>query len=247
MPVAIDIVFTVWVLVASVYDHVYFWPRFRAAVAAGRPGTRVRVYLRGMSGQWLGSLGVVAIWILEARRWSALGLTLPHGWRLAVAIAVVLAAVGFLLLQVRQVMGLAPETRVALRPSLGDVTFLMPHTAAEARWWVGVSLTAGWCEELLFRGYLVWVFAPWLGTVGAMMSVVIAFGLGHAYQGRQGVIKATVAGAVMATIVLASGSLIPAMIAHALIDIGGGMVGYGLLRETGSVTSAGIVGSGVTR
>ena len=231
MSVALDVVFAVWVLAATVYDHLYSWPRFHADLASGRPDARVRGYRRGIAGQWLITLGALAIWVGHARPWSALGLTLPQGWRLAVAIAVVLAAIGFMLLQVRQVTGLAPETRVALRSQLGQVTFLMPHTAVEARWWLGVSVTAGWCEELLFRGYLVWFFAPWLGTVGAMAFVVLAFGLGHAYQGRQGVIKATVAGAVMGTIVLASGSLFPAMIAHALTDLGGGMVGYGLLRE----------------
>ena len=88
------------------------------------------------------------------------------------------------------------------------------------------------CEELLYRGYLVWFFAPWLGTVGAMAFVVAIFGVSHAYQGRKGAIRATLAGTVMAAIVLGTGSLIPAMIVHALIDIGGGIVGYLLLRDT---------------
>jgi hypothetical protein len=35
----------------------------------------------------------------------------------------------------------------------------------------------------------------------------------------------------MAAIVLTCGSLIPAMILHALIDAGGGLVGYLLLRD----------------
>ena len=61
MPVAIDVVFVVWLLAASVYDHMYSWPRFHADLASGRPGARVRGYRRGIVGQWLGALGVLAI------------------------------------------------------------------------------------------------------------------------------------------------------------------------------------------
>ena len=89
----------------------------------------------------------------------------------------------------------------------------------------------GRAGELLYRGYLPWFFAPWLGSVGAMALVVVLFCIGHAYQGRSGTVKATLAGAFMAALVLVTNSLIPAMIVHALIDIGSGTLGYWLLRD----------------
>ena len=67
-----------------------------------------------------------------------------------------------------------------------------------------------------------------------MSAVVVVFGLTHIYLGRQGAIAATITGAVLAAIVLATGSLIPAMIAHALIDIASGLTGYLLLRDAES-------------
>jgi CAAX protease family protein len=232
MPVAVDYVFAVvLVVVASLYEHFYFWPRFRADVAANRPGARPRAYRRGIIGQWLFAGTAIAIWMAHGRPWTALRLSLPHGGRLALGVAVVLAAVALMVLQLWSAGRLSPERRVAARPKLGNVTFMLPHTAREQSWFVALALTAGFCEELLYRGYLAWFFAPWLGSAGAMFLVVVAFGLGHSYQGRRGAIKATLAGAVMAAIVLASDSLIPAMIAHALVDIGGGTVGYWLLRE----------------
>lgn len=232
MPVLVDVVFAVLLLVvASLFEHFYFWPRFRAAVATDRPGVRTRAYRRGIVGQWLFAALALAIWSSYGRPWSALRLVLPHGWRLVLAAGIVLAAIGLLVLQLWSVLRLPAERRVAARPKLGNVAFMLPHTATEERWFVALAVTAGFCEELLYRGYLVWFFAPWLGQAGAMLLVVVAFGVGHAYQGRRGAIKATLAGAVMGAIVLGTDSLIPAMIAHALIDVGGGTLGYWLLRE----------------
>lgn len=237
MPVLVDVVYTVLLLlVATLFEHFYFWPWFRAAVAAQRPGARTRAYRLGVFGQWLFATLALAIWSAYARPWPALRLVLPHGWRLALGGGVVLAAFGLLALQLWSVWRLSPERRVAARPQLGNVAFMLPRTASEEAWFVGLAVTAGCCEELLYRGYLVWFFAPWLGQVGAMLLVVIGFGVGHAYQGRRGAIKAALTGAVMGAIVLGTGSLIPAMLAHALIDIGGGTVGYWLLRDQSPIT-----------
>ena len=227
-----DVVFVfALVVVASVLEYVYFWPRIRADVAAGKPSARLSAYRRGVFGEWAFSIGALAIWTAFARPWSAMRLGLPHGWRLGVGILFVLAAVGLVVLQLWSVARLSVERRVAARPKLKSVAFILPHTAREHGWFLALSTTAGFCEELLYRGYLPWFFAPWLGSVGAMALVVVIFGVGHAYQGRSGAVRATLAGAFMAALVLVTNSLIPAMLVHALIDIGSGTLGYWLLRE----------------
>ena len=84
--------------------------------------------------------------------------------------------------------------------------------------------------------------APWTGSIGAMALAVVLFGIGHAYQGRKGATRATLAGAVLAAIALATGSVIPGMIVHALVDVGSGTVGYLLLRDQASSDEA-VVGA----
>ena len=238
MPLLADYVFAfVLLVVASIYEYVYFWPQFRAAVAANRADARVRAYRRGVTGQWLFAIVALVLWGAYARPWPLLLLALPRGWRLWLAIGVVVAAMGLLVLQLWSVARLSAERRVKAQPKLGNVAFMLPHTAREERWFVALAVTAGFCEELLYRGYLPWFFAPWLGHAGAMALVVVAFGVSHLYQGRKGAIRATLAGAIMAAIALLTGSLIPGMIAHALIDIGGGTVGYWLFREPALATS----------
>src|ERR1043165_7183143 len=82
-----DWLFTFTLLVmATLYEYAYFWPRFRAGVAAGRADARPTAYRRGIIGQWLFAGTAVVIWWANARPWPALRLAVPHGWRLAVAI-----------------------------------------------------------------------------------------------------------------------------------------------------------------
>jgi membrane protease YdiL (CAAX protease family) len=236
MPATVDYVFAVVVLVVTtVVEYVYFWPRFRADVAADRPGTRTRAYRRATAGQWLLTIVALAIWVGGHRPPEALGLTMPRGWPLAVAVTMVTLACALLGVQVWSVKRLSPDRRVAARPQLGGAAFMLPRTLHDYRSFLALSITAGFCEELLYRGYLPWFFAPWLGRVGAMALVVAIFGASHIYQGKSGAVRATIAGTVMAAIVLATGSLLPAMILHATIDVGGGTVGFLLLRHSPAV------------
>jgi len=248
MPGRIDLVFAcLLVVVMPAVEYFYFWPRFRRGVAAGRPGTRTRAYLQIAMGEWLFALAVIVIWMTLERPWSALSLVMPQGARLAVGAGLDLGALALILVQALSVSRLSAEKRTAARPKLAGLGFMLPRTRAEHGLFLILSTTAGFCEELLYRGYLPWLFAPWLGATGGMILAVILFGIGHAYQGVQGAVKATLAGAVLAAVVVATGSLIPAMILHALIDVAGGTVGYLLLREQpGNAPSTNAEGRGIT-
>jgi membrane protease YdiL (CAAX protease family) len=232
MPTIVDALYAVVLIVfTTVYEYKYFWPRFRAAVAADRPGARTRGYGQIVTIEWALTLCALAIWVRAHRTWRDIGLTIPHGWHLAVGVLVVLLALALLGLQFWSVLRLPVERRIAARPQLGALAFMVPRTARDQRWFLALSMTAGFCEELLYRGYLPWLFAPWLGRVGALLFVAPIFGAGHLYQGPRGAIRASLVGVFMVAIVLATSSVIPAMIVHALIDIGGGTVGYLLFRD----------------
>jgi len=231
-PTPVDFLFAfVLVVLASLFEHYWFWPRFRAAVANGDPNGRVDGYRRGVAGQWLFTVTAVGIWLGYRRPFSALRMGVPATWQIVLGAVLVLTILALGYVQLTRVLRLSSERRAALRPRLEKVAFLLPHTAREHRWFLGLSLTAGFCEELLYRGYLTWLLSPWLGAPLAMFVVVIAFGLGHSYQGRKGAIRATIAGAVMAGIVVATNWLVPAMIVHALVDASSGTAGYLLVRN----------------
>jgi membrane protease YdiL (CAAX protease family) len=129
-----------------------------------------------------------------------------------------------------------------LRAQLGELAKMLPHSQGELRWFIGASLTAGVCEEFLFRGYLIWAFTPVLGWWGAAVLSLLAFTAGHAYQGRPGALRAAIGGVFFTLLVLATGTLIPAMVLHALIDAGSGVIAWLVLRAepvNGEFASAG--------
>jgi membrane protease YdiL (CAAX protease family) len=62
----------------------------------------------------------------------------------------------------------------------GALAAALPHTRTELYWFGAVSLTAGFCEEFLYRGYRIHAPTPWLGFPGAAALSVVLFAGGHA-------------------------------------------------------------------
>ena len=96
---------------------------------------------------------------------------------------------------------------------------LIPRTRREKRVFFGLSLAAGWGEEAAYRGYAIPLLTPWLGPWGAAVFTSLVFGAMHVYQGVIGIVRTALMGGVLAWGFLASGSLLPAVAAHALIDV----------------------------
>src|SRR6185312_5823319 len=140
-------------------------------------------------GQWVIAAIAVAMWMWRGRAWKALWLTPSGGWRLDFAAGLIIGIVAIAAYQVRSVRRLTPEQARAVRGKFGSVEFLLPHTPGELRWFMALSVTAGVCEELLYRGYLTWLVASFVGLPASVALVAIAFGGAHAYQGVSGIIK----------------------------------------------------------
>ena len=213
------------------WEYAVGWKRTKAALISGRPGARARAYRTTIAVQWTFVAVLAARWISAGRRWRELGLALPEGWRLVAGAVLVLLTAALFTRQARAVARLGEEQRLRLRDQLASVALVLPRTASEQRWFRALAVTAGFCEELLYRGFLVWALRPWLGLAGATAASLVLFTLGHSYQGAKGAVRSGIAGATMAAIVLLTGSLIPAMLVHAIVDLGGGTVGYLILCE----------------
>jgi membrane protease YdiL (CAAX protease family) len=101
---------------------------------------------------------------------------------------------------------------------------LIPETAAEKAVYVGVSLSAGICEELVFRGFLIAAINVASGSI--VLAVLLsagAFGIAHAHQNAIGALRATMLALVLTVPLLVTGSLYPGIAAHAIVDLAGGL------------------------
>jgi hypothetical protein len=88
-------------------------------------------------------------------------------------------------------------------------------------WWLAISITAAFCEELTFRGFLITRVRA-ITKGGWFLPLVIsslAFGCGHSYQGLGGFILLTLLGLALGGLFLLTRSLWPVIIAHFIIDI----------------------------
>ena len=117
---------------------------------------------------------------------------------------------------------------------IGDVTQkLAPGTAVEMLLFLLLSISAGICEELVFRGYLQQQFARmshriWLGVAFA----AVVFGCAHGYEGIAGILLITAYGAMFGVLARLRRGLRTGMIAHAWHDSISG-VALVLLRHYG--------------
>jgi uncharacterized protein len=101
---------------------------------------------------------------------------------------------------------------------------LLPVSFVEYLPFSALAITAGVCEEFIFRGFAIATLSKaglplWLGVIFSS----ILFGLAHAYQGRSGIISTGIFGLLLAVGRIGFGSLVPVMMWHAGLDLAAGI------------------------
>lgn len=111
---------------------------------------------------------------------------------------------------------------------------LLPVNLVEYLPYSALAITAGVCEEFVYRGFGVAAFSKaglplWLVVIFSS----VLFGLAHAYQGRGGIVSTGIFGVGLALGRIWLGSLVPVMMWHAGLDLAAGIAAprY-LLRES---------------
>jgi uncharacterized protein len=96
---------------------------------------------------------------------------------------------------------------------------MYPKTLPELGVFVVLAVFAGFCEEIIFRGYLQRQFTAWTGNVSAgVVLQAIVFGAGHIYQGWKGVVVISAYGAMFGVLAAFRKSLRPGIMQHCAQD-----------------------------
>jgi uncharacterized protein len=175
-------------------------------------------YAKIVCGQWI----LVAAMLLVARR---------HGLSAAdvgerLGDARLTFAVMFGLLAILAVVTMIIRWRLrraspeALTSAVGRLRKFLPTFGPEMAAFALVCLTAGVCEELLYRGWLVNLLRATTGSVWVAVVVGAAvFGIGHAYQGAKAMLRTGFIGLQLAYLFVAVDSLVPGQVLHAAVDL----------------------------
>lgn len=187
------------------------------------PTARLRWYRRSIATAWI-MTGIVAVIGLLARG-AGHDIGLPaatsdeagaQGWIISIEMLIVIPISALILRSEK------PRIQRLVRRQIGHLWALLPQTADEKRRFIGVAITAGICEEVVFRWFGI-TYVRWLAPDASDALVIavigVVFGLGHLYQGKLGVVVTGLAGAGFTWLTLATGSLLPAILVHALVDL----------------------------
>jgi membrane protease YdiL (CAAX protease family) len=97
--------------------------------------------------------------------------------------------------------------------------FIAPTTRLEMWLAIAVSCTAGFVEEVIYRGYLQRQFGSWTRSiVVGLIASALLFGLSHGYEGPSRMVVIAIYGAMFGIVAVWRKSLRPGMMTHALFD-----------------------------
>ena len=100
-----------------------------------------------------------------------------------------------------------------------SISYLLPQTWNETLMWVVLSITAGVCEEVIYRGYLQrQIMALTRSVPAGIILSAVAFGAAHAYQGLQRASVIAASALLFGWLAQQRGTVRPGMIAHSLQD-----------------------------
>jgi membrane protease YdiL (CAAX protease family) len=167
---------------------------------------------------------VLLIWLALKRRGLSISTLVSGSWQtLGTFFKDLGLAVGFLVVVVPLVGVLASLLGGVAETAVANIT---PKTGFELTVWLGLAVTGGFCEELVFRGYLTQQFSAWTGSRAlAVVLQGMLFGLAHGYYHWVMVVP-MVQGWLLGLLAYWRKSLRPGMLAHGVQDALGGLVSF---------------------
>ncbi len=236
------------VFAPTIFDHILVvllgiaLPLF--AVFRSQPGmknlrfdtpTKIALYWGNSLSLWVATVAVGLVWWFSGRTFAELGFQPPYPsssptwlWLTAAFVVLYLLDCGFQLS--------TPKRRVKTRTQWQKNTPFLPQTGKELQHFSFLALSASIGEEVIFRAYFISYLLYFMGstTTGQIFAVTIPavlFAFSHFYQKWKAVLKIVLMALLFGTIFLLTRSLLVLISLHFLVDLGGGFMAMGILKE----------------
>jgi len=215
----VDHLFIFILFVVQPVHGAYEFRRYVRKVKAGEPADRVKLYRETAIYEWVALAALAAAWYFLGRQTADLGFVSPGGMEFWIGIALLVAATGYMVYTLQAVKTMAAEDKAEQIKSLGELAYMLPQNDRDYRSFIGVSITAGIVEEIIYRGFVFWYLAQIMPMWAVIVVSSVAFGLAHSYQGAGGVMRVTLVGLAFGGLYVLSGSIWLPIIGHVLVDI----------------------------
>lgn len=185
---------------------------------------------------WIGALLVFILWILAGRLFIELGVR----WPLTDAIVVALTALFIVAYIVETTSELKKENKDS---EILKASPFLPQNYSEFFSFLFLAFSAGVCEEIVYRGFLVnyllsVINDPIIAFNVAVIFPAVIFGVVHMYQGLKSVLKISIMSLLFSTIFIFSQSLLIVIVLHFTIDAIGGFIGLQIALSAKETTPA---------
>lgn len=118
------------------------------------------------------------------------------------------------------------DNLIIIKDKIKDVYHYLPKTRKEFDWFIILSISAGICEEIVFRLFLFEFLKDNVNLLIAFVLANIIFAITHIGMGKQNIISSFILGLLFSAIYYYTQNIWIAVFLHIAIDINGGILGY---------------------
>ena len=196
---------------------------------------RVAFYRQMIVVLWIALVLILTLWMFQGRPLAALGFVFQLSAGFWAGLVLAVASLAALQSYSRWQMS-DERRRQSVREVADRLAPFLPRTREAMPAFNALAVTAGICEEILYRGFFLWYASQFFGSdlrglVTSVLVTSVVFGLGHVYQGARGIFMVFLAGVVHGAVYVLSGSLWIPMALHASVDLLGGQASLELHPE----------------
>ncbi|WP_071394293.1 CPBP family intramembrane glutamic endopeptidase [Bacillus tuaregi] len=199
-----------------------FWDKkyTKRLEATGHEADRISYFKYVIYSEWTITFLLLVAVSVSSTKLAQIGLKLPD--ENSVQFLGMLS--GFLvgILAVTFILSRIPFYQKYQKLQTNNVSYLIPTGKLDKRYAVMTAITAGICEEIIYRGFLLHFLSrsPFSleGSLLLLTGAVI-FGIAHYYQGWKGVMLTGLVGFALSRVYVETGSLIFPILLHILIDL----------------------------
>lgn len=179
---------------------------------------------------WIGALLVLTNWNLSQKSWDMLGVQMP----IMTDKVVMMCAALVIIYLIDSIYSIIKDKDK--KDTTQMMEQILPSNWREYASFTFLAISAGICEEIVFRGFLVNYFLEItkgsnFGPYLAILVPAIVFSISHLYQGWLNVVKIFTLALLFCAIFLLSKSLLLVIIIHIAVDLISGALVVGLAKN----------------